>query len=83
MDILHLFSNCVKATFKHGLSPSEGDRGDPKAEPTKHGTQPQVDWERKMLNYTSSGCMIMEVDWEGKLRVNSVVDWGAHETHPN
>ena len=55
MDILHLFSNCVKATFKHVLSPSEVDRGDPKAEPTKHGpslkltgkekcsTTPQVD----------------------------------------
>ena len=25
----------------------------------------------------------MEVDWGGKLRANSVVDWGAHETHPN
>ena len=25
----------------------------------------------------------MEVDWGSKLRVSSVVDWGAHETHPN
>ena len=41
-------------------------------------------------NHTSSGCMLMEVDWGGKLRVNhvnecmpSAVDWGAHETHQN
>ena len=40
-------------------------------------------------NHTSTGCMLMEVDWGGKLRVNhtrecmpSEVDWGAHETHP-
>ena len=25
----------------------------------------------------------MEVDWGGKLIVNSMVDWGTHETHPN
>ena len=25
----------------------------------------------------------MEVDWGGKLRVNSMVNWGAHETHQN
>ena len=25
----------------------------------------------------------MEVDWGGKLIINSMVDWGAHETHPN
>ena len=52
--ILHVFSNCVRPTFSHGLSPSEVDWGDPKGEPTKHGP-----------NYTSSGCMLMEVDWEG------------------
>ena len=25
----------------------------------------------------------MEVDWGGKLIINSMVDWGAHETHSN
>ena len=25
----------------------------------------------------------MDVDWGGKLIVNSNVDWGIHETHPN
>ena len=25
----------------------------------------------------------MEVDWGGKLIINSMVDWGAHEAHPN
>ena len=65
MGILHAFSNCVSATFNHGLSPSEVDLGDPKGEPTKHGS------------------MLIEVDRGGKLRTNSVVDWGAHETHPN
>ena len=25
----------------------------------------------------------MEVDWQGKLKVNSMVDWGAHGPHPN
>ena len=25
----------------------------------------------------------MEVDWRSKLIVNSMVDWEAHETHPN
>ena len=104
MGILHAFSNCVRATFNHGLSPSEVDWGDPKGEPTKHGPSlMEVDWERKILYYTSSGCMLMEVDWGGKLKlnytscgcmlmevdwggkfiVNSMVDWGTHETHPN
>ena len=55
MGILHTFSNCVKATFDHGLSPSEVDWGDPKGE------------SMKMLKYTSSGCMLMEFDWGGKL----------------
>ena len=35
------------------------------------------------LNNTSSGCMIKEIDWGGKLIDNSMVDWGTHETHPN
>ena len=59
MGILHIFSNCVKATFNHELSPSEVDWGDPKGEPTK------------MLKYTSSGCMLMEVDWAGKLSLHT------------
>ena len=43
----------------------------------------EVDWGGKLkLNYTSCGCMLMEVDWGGKLIVNSMVDWGTHETHP-
>ena len=29
-----------------------------------------IDWERKILNYTSSGFMLMEVDWGGKLNLN-------------
>ena len=76
MGILHEFSNCVRETSNHGLSPSEVDWGDPKGEPTKHGP-----------NYTSNVYMLMEVDWGGKLNCtsyrNSMVDWGAHETHPN
>ena len=74
MGILHAFSSCVRETFNHGLSPSEVDWGDPKGDPTKHGP-----------NYTSSGCMLMEVDWGGKLRLNYTscgcmiieVDWGG------
>ena len=91
MGILHTFSNCVKVTFNHGLSPSEVDWGDPKGEPTKMLKYTssgcmlmEVDWGDKLkLNYTSSGCMLMEVDWGGKLIVNSMVNWGTHETHPN
>ena len=55
----------------HAFS-KEVDWGDPKGEPTKHGPI-----------YTSSECMLMEVDWGDKHRVNSMVDWGTHETHPN
>ena len=44
----------------------------------------EVDWGGILkLNYTSCGCMLMEVDWGGKLIVNSMVNWGVHETHPN
>ena len=44
----------------------------------------EVDWGGKpMLNYTLCGCMLMEVDWGCKLVFNSMVEWGAHETHPN
>ena len=92
MSILQAFSNCVRETFNHGLSPSEVEWGDPKGEPTKHGPNytssgcmlMEVDWGGKLKhNYTSCGCMFMEVDWGGKLIVNSMVNWGAHETHQN
>ena len=84
MGILHAFSNSVREKFNHGLSPSDVDWGDPKGEPTKHGPSLfEADWERRMLNYTTCGCMLTEVDWGGKLRANSVVDWGPHETHSN
>ena len=44
----------------------------------------EVDWGDNLKhNYTSSGSMLMEVDWGGKLIINSRVDWGAHEAHPN
>ena len=39
----------------------------------------EVDWE----THTSCGCMLMEVDWGGKLILNCMVDWGTHGTHPN
>ena len=92
MGILHAFSNCVRETFNHGLSPLEVDWGLPKGEPTKHGPNytssgcmlMEVDWGGKLkLNYTSCGCMFMEVDCGGKLKVSSMVNWGAHETHQN
>ena len=41
-------------------------------------------------NHTPIGCMLMQVDWGGKLRINYInecmpyeVDWGAQETHQN
>ena len=91
MGILHVFSNCVKASFNHELSPSEVDWGDPKGELTEmlkytsNGCMlMEVDWGGNLkLNYTSCGCILMEVDWGGKLIANSMVYWGAHETHPN
>ena len=92
MGILHAFSNSVRETFNHGLCPSGVDWCDPKGEPTKHGPNytlsgcmlMEVDWGGKLkLNYISYGPMLMEVDWGGKLIVNSVVDWGVHETYPN
>ena len=27
--------------------------------------------------------MFMEIDWGGKLTVDSMVDWGTQDTHPN
>ena len=91
VGILHAFSKCVREPFNHGLSPSEVDWGDPKGEPTKilkHTSSGnmlmEVDWGGNLKhNYTSSGPMLMEVDWGGKLIISSMVDWGAHETHPN
>ena len=73
MGILYALSNCVRETFNHGLSPSEVDWGDSTGELTK------------MLKYTSSGCMLMEVDWGGNLKLNYTssrcmlveVDWGG------
>ena len=76
MGILHTFSNCVRATFTHGLSPSEVDWGDPKREPTKDAPSfMEVDWLRKILKYTSSGCMLMEVDWGGILKLKLHLMW--------
>ena len=44
----------------------------------------EVDWGGKLKhNYTSGRSMHMEVDWGGKLIVNSIMDWGTHDTHPN
>ena len=44
----------------------------------------ELDWGGKLkLKYTSCGHMLMELDLGGKLTVISMVDWGAHETHPN
>ena len=91
MGILHSFSNCVRETFNHGLRPSEVDWDDPKGEPTKmlkntsNGNMfIEVYWGGNLkLSYTSTGSMLMEVNWGSKLIINSMVDWGAHETHPN
>ena len=79
LDILHAFINYVRATFNHGFSPSEVDWGDPKGDLTK------------MSRYTSSGCMLMEVDWGGKVNLNYTsskymlmeVDWGDHGSSSN
>ena len=79
MDILHAFINYVRATFNHGPSPSEVDWGDPKGECTK------------MFRDTSSGCMLMEVDRGGKVKINYTsseyilmeVDWGDHGSSSN
>ena len=57
MDILHAFIDYVRVTSNHGLIPSGVDWGDPKVESTE------------MLKYTSNGCMLMEVDWGGNLKL--------------
>ena len=74
MGIFHAFSNCARETVNHGLSPLEVKWGYTKGEPTNHGP-----------NYTSSGCMVMEGDWGGNLKLNYTsygcmlmeVDWGG------
>ena len=44
----------------------------------------EVDWGGNLkLIHTSCGCVLMEVDWGDKLILNSMVDWGTHETHCN
>ena len=86
LDIVHAFINCVRETFNHELSPSEVDwGGNLKLNNTSSGCMlMEVDWGGKLkLNYTSCGCMLMKVDWGGKLIVNSMVNWGGHETHQN
>ena len=90
----HTFNNCVRETFRHGISPRDIDWGDAKNVPIKHGpnytsygcTLMEVDWEDKLkLNYTSYGCMFMEIDWEGKFNCTScgcpMAKWQVHEIH--
>ena len=71
----HTFNNCVRETFNDGLSPSEIDWGDAIDVPIKHGP-----------NYTSNGCILMEIDWGGKLNCTScgcpMANCQGHETHP-
>ena len=74
IDILHAFINYVRATSNHGLSPSVVDWGDLKGKLTE------------ILKYTSNGCMLMEVDWGGILKLNNTSsgcmlmedDWGGN-----
>ena len=91
MDTLLAFSNCVRETFNHGPSLSEVYWGDPEGEPTKMLKDTssgniliEVDWGGSFKhNYTSSGSMLIDIDWGGNIIISSMVDWGAHETHPN
>ena len=75
MGTHHTFNNCVRETFSHGLSPSEIGWGDAIDVPIKHGP-----------NYTSNGCILMEVDWGDKFNCTScgcpTANWQGHETHP-
>ena len=74
MGTNHTFNNCVREGFNHGLSPSEIDWGDEIDVPIKHGP-----------DYTSNGCILMEVDWGDKLKLNYTsygymlmeIDWGG------
>ena len=44
----------------------------------------EVDWQGNLkLIHSSCGCMPMEVDWECKLILDSIVGWGTYGTHPN
>ena len=65
MDSPNSFINYVKTTLNHGLSLSEVDLGDLKRETTKHAPSlMEVDCGGNLRpNYTSSGCMLMQVDW--------------------
>ena len=66
MGILHAFSNCVRETFNHGLSPLDVDWGGKlKLNYTSCGCMVmEVDWGGKLKhNYISCGYMLMEVDW--------------------
>ena len=47
----------------------------------------EVDWGDKLkVNYTSNGCMLLEIDWGGKFHRTSckcpMANWQGHETHP-
>ena len=74
MGTHHTFNNYVRETFYHGPIPSEIDWGDAMDVPIKHGP-----------NYTSNGCILMEVDWGDKLKLNYTsygyllmeIDWGG------
>ena len=62
----------ARETFNHGLRPSEVDWGDPKEN-------------LQNMDPTTYQCMLMEVDWGGKLKLNYTscgcmlmeVDWGG------
>ena len=48
----------------------------------------EVDWgDKRKLNYTTYGYMLMEIDWGGKFNYTScgypMANWQGHETHPN
>ena len=82
MEGLNTFSNYVQTTLNLGSSLKEVDWY-----PNYTSSEcmlMEVDWGGKLkLNYTSCGCILMEVDWGGRIIVNSMVNWGAHETHQN
>ena len=70
----HTFNNGVRETFNHRHIHLEIDWGDAIFVPIKHGP-----------NYTSSGCILMEVDWVDKVKLNYTsygcmlleIDWGG------
>ena len=92
MENPNAFSNYEKTTLNHGLSLSEVDLGHFKKETTEHVSSiTDIDWGGNIdPKYTSNGCMLMQVDWGEKLRVNHInecmlseVDQKAYETHQN